>query len=79
MTAPNPNAVFPEHNLTSSFSFPKQEEDVLAYWKDIDAFQESVRRSEKEDRPLYSFYDGPPFATGKPHHGHGRILFLRAL
>ncbi|BGP16782.1 hypothetical protein JCM10213_002176 [Rhodosporidiobolus nylandii] len=70
MAAPNPNAVFPDHNLTAPFSFPKQEEEVLNYWKEIDAFQESVRQSEKEDRPLYSFYDGPPFATGLPHHGH---------
>jgi isoleucyl-tRNA synthetase len=23
-----------------------------------------------ENRPIYSFYDGPPFATGLPHYGH---------
>lgn len=23
-----------------------------------------------EGRPLYTFYDGPPFATGLPHYGH---------
>lgn len=23
-----------------------------------------------EGRPPFSFYDGPPFATGKPHYGH---------
>lgn len=37
MVATNPDAVFPEHNVASSFSFPKQEEDVLSYWKEIDA------------------------------------------
>jgi isoleucyl-tRNA synthetase len=21
-------------------------------------------------KPLYTFYDGPPFATGLPHYGH---------
>ncbi|CEQ41339.1 SPOSA6832_03031, partial [Sporobolomyces salmonicolor] len=68
MPARNPNATFPEHDVTTSFSFPKQEETVLEYWKDIDAFQESIRQS--EGRPQYSFYDGPPFATGLPHHGH---------
>lgn len=26
------------------------------------------RRS--QDRPHYTFYDGPPFATGLPHYGH---------
>lgn len=68
MPALDPNAVFPEHEVTASFSFPKEEEKVLAYWKQIDAFQESVRQS--EGKPQYSFYDGPPFATGLPHHGH---------
>lgn len=23
-----------------------------------------------EGRPVYNFYDGPPFATGTPHYGH---------
>ena len=23
-----------------------------------------------ENRPVYTFYDGPPFATGLPHYGH---------
>lgn len=23
-----------------------------------------------EGKPEYSFYDGPPFATGLPHYGH---------
>jgi len=26
--------------------------------------------SREENRPIYSFYDGPPFATGMPHYGH---------
>ena len=52
----NPTAVFPAHNPTAQFSFPKQEVDVLEYWKDIDAFAESLRQS--EGKPEYTFYDG---------------------
>ena len=52
----NPAAVFPTHNPTAQFSFPKQEVDVLEYWKDIDAFAESLRQS--EGKPEYTFYDG---------------------
>ena len=48
--------------------FPKEEEKVLEYWNEIDAFQESMKRS--EGKKLYTFYDGPPFATGLPHYGH---------
>jgi isoleucyl-tRNA synthetase len=54
--------------VPESISFPKTEEKILAYWEKIDAFQESLRRS--EGKPEYSFYDGPPFATGLPHYGH---------
>ena len=33
-----------------------------------DAFATSLKQS--KGRPKYSFYDGPPFATGLPHYGH---------
>lgn len=68
MVATNPLAVFPAHQPSTPFKFAEEEENVLAFWKDIDAFQESIRQS--EGKPAYSFYDGPPFATGLPHHGH---------
>ncbi|KAF8585961.1 isoleucine-tRNA ligase [Ramaria rubella] len=59
---------FPPHDISSSFSFPKEEEKVIAFWKEIDAFQTSLKLA--KGRPRYSFYDGPPFATGLPHYGH---------
>jgi isoleucyl-tRNA synthetase len=59
---------FAPHDITTSFDFPKEEEKVLAFWREIDAFQTSLKLS--EGRPEYSFYDGPPFATGLPHYGH---------
>ncbi|TFK73891.1 hypothetical protein BDN72DRAFT_956220 [Pluteus cervinus] len=59
---------FPAHDITTPFDFPKEEEKVLAYWREIDAFQTSLKLS--EGRPEFSFYDGPPFATGLPHYGH---------
>jgi len=40
----------------------------LELWKEIDAFQTSLKKS--EGRKPFSFYDGPPFATGLPHYGH---------
>ena len=44
-----------------SIDFPKEEESVLRRWKEIKAFETQVELS--KDRPLYTFYDGPPFAT----------------
>jgi isoleucyl-tRNA synthetase len=54
--------------VSSAFNFPEEEEKVLKFWREIDAFKTSLKLS--EGRPIYSFYDGPPFATGLPHYGH---------
>jgi len=55
-------------DVPSSVDFPTEEEKILAYWKEIDAFKKSLELS--EGRPEFTFYDGPPFATGLPHYGH---------
>ena len=60
-------------NLTSveaDHDFAKTEEQILAYWNEIDAFQKSMALSKAANRPDFTFYDGPPFATGLPHYGH---------
>ena len=49
-------------------NFPKQEEEVLNFWKEHDTFRKSV--AQREGAPEYVFFDGPPFATGLPHFGH---------
>jgi isoleucyl-tRNA synthetase len=52
-------------------SFPKLEEEVLAFWKENDIFRKSIAQREgPEPSGEYVFYDGPPFATGLPHFGH---------
>lgn len=51
-----------------SFSFVAAEHQVLDFWKTNNIFQESLTQTE-HCKP-YIFYDGPPFATGLPHHGH---------
>ncbi|XP_034022071.1 isoleucine--tRNA ligase, cytoplasmic [Thalassophryne amazonica] len=54
--------------VSESISFPSEEEKVLQFWREKDCFQECLRQS--KNRPKYTFYDGPPFATGLPHYGH---------
>ena len=49
-------------------TFPAREEEVLQFWKDHRMFERSVEK--RKECPLFSFYDGPPFATGLPHYGH---------
>jgi isoleucyl-tRNA synthetase len=55
-------------DVGESHNFPTEEEKILQFWKEIDAFKTSLEQS--KDKPRYSFYDGPPFATGLPHYGH---------
>lgn len=51
-----------------TFSFVEAEKDVLAFWERERVFERSLEAT--QDAPPYIFYDGPPFATGLPHHGH---------
>lgn len=46
----------------------QQEDRVNQFWQANKIFKQSVDR-EAPQGP-YSFYDGPPFATGTPHYGH---------
>lgn len=57
-----------EEQQSAHFSFPREEEKTLQFWEDIDAFQTSLKLN--KDKPSFTFYDGPPFATGTPHYGH---------
>ena len=41
---------------------------MLKFWEEINAFHKQNELT--EGRPTYSFFDGPPFATGMPHYGH---------
>uniref|UniRef100_A0A023F4Z9 Isoleucine--tRNA ligase, cytoplasmic n=1 Tax=Triatoma infestans TaxID=30076 RepID=A0A023F4Z9_TRIIF len=54
--------------VQEKINFPEEEEKILKFWNDINAFIEAQKLS--KGRPAYSFYDGPPFATGLPHYGH---------
>ncbi|HAV11606.1 MAG TPA: isoleucine--tRNA ligase [Candidatus Moranbacteria bacterium] len=49
-------------------TFPKMEEEVLKFWNEEKIFEKSLEK--RKDAKRYSFYDGPPFATGTPHYGH---------
>ena len=49
-------------------NFPELEEDIQKYWEINQIFEKSI--SERSADKTFSFYDGPPFATGTPHYGH---------
>jgi isoleucyl-tRNA synthetase len=55
-------------SLTPSPNFPEVERGILAFWKGDDTFRASVEQ--RNGCEEWVFYDGPPFANGRPHYGH---------
>lgn len=52
-------------------SISEKELDVLQFWNDKGVFEKSLEKEVNGVRKQnFTFYDGPPFATGLPHHGH---------
>jgi len=49
-------------------SFPEMEKEILKFWAQEKIFEKSLEI--RKDSQEYTFYDGPPFATGTPHYGH---------
>ncbi|KAG5859015.1 isoleucyl-tRNA synthetase [Encephalitozoon hellem] len=49
-------------------NFVECEEEVLEYWRNSRCFEKACEMS--KGRKKFTFYDGPPFATGLPHYGH---------
>jgi isoleucyl-tRNA synthetase len=55
-------------------SFPELEERVLARWREEGVFERSLEQ--REGAPVWSFYEGPPTANGRPgsHHVLARVF-----
>jgi isoleucyl-tRNA synthetase len=55
-------------------SFPALEERTLERWREQDLFARSL--AERADAPIWSFYEGPPTANGRPgsHHVLARVF-----
>ena len=55
-------------------NIPEVQEEILSFWKENKTFEKSLQ---KEDGKEVVFYDGPPFPTGKPHHGTVLVSFIK--
>ena len=54
--------------VSTDLNFVDREKAVLKFWEDNKIFEKSME--EKDGNDIYTFYDGPPTANGKPHIGH---------
>ncbi len=55
-------------------NFPKLEEEILEFWKREKIFEKSM--AQREGKPRFVFYEGPPTANGRPgiHHVLARVF-----
>lgn len=57
----------------------EKELEILEFWEKNKIFEKSLieNGNGKIEKNNYSFYDGPPFATGLPHFGHLLQSYLK--
>lgn len=60
--------------LENNPDFAKMQEEILGFWEKDKTFEKSVNKNRKKE---VVFYDGPPFPTGKPHHGTVLVSFIK--
>ena len=54
--------------VDTNLDFVQREKKTKKFWDAEHIFEKSMK--EREGSPMYTFYDGPPTANGKPHIGH---------
>lgn len=60
--------------LSAKPDIQKIQTEILDFWKKEAVFEKSVNERQGEE---IVFYDGPPFPTGKPHHGTVLVSFIK--
>ena len=60
--------------LSGKPALPLIQQEVLEFWEREKIFERSVDERTGEE---IVFYDGPPFPTGKPHHGTVLVSFIK--
>ena len=54
--------------VSPNLNFVEREKKTEKFWEENHIFQKSI--DERKEGEVYTFYDGPPTANGKPHIGH---------
>ena len=64
----NMKEVIMYQKVSTDLNFVDREKEVEKFWEEHHIFEKSME--ERDGREIYTFYDGPPTANGKPHIGH---------
>ena len=51
-----------------SYNISQQESEICEEWGSNQIFKKTLEKNKNNKK--FTFYDGPPFATGNPHYGH---------
>lgn len=62
------------NKLENNPNFSKIQKEILESWDKNSTFKKSLQN---KDKGYVSFFDGPPFPTGKPHHGTVLVSFIK--
>lgn len=54
--------------VSTDLSFVDREKEVVEFWEKNDIFKKSI--DNRKGAEVFTFFDGPPTANGKPHIGH---------
>ena len=66
--------------MADEFNLPKTEEKILKFWDTNQVFEKSLLKNQPTSSKLkpktFVFYEGPPYANGKPgiHHVLARVV-----
>ena len=56
------------NKVSANMNFVEREKATEQFWRENDIFRKSMEN--RKEGEVYTFYDGPPTANGKPHIGH---------
>ncbi|MBR3723004.1 MAG: isoleucine--tRNA ligase [Selenomonadaceae bacterium] len=56
------------NKVETGLNFAEREKEIVKFWQDNGIAQKAIDLKDKDD--VFTFYDGPPTANGKPHIGH---------
>ena len=56
------------NKVPTDLKFVEREKETIKFWEEKKVFAQTVEA--RKDARMYTFYDGPPTANGKPHIGH---------
>ena len=54
--------------VSPNLDFLSREQEVIRFWNENNIFKKSI--DQREGNEVFTFFDGPPTANGKPHIGH---------